>query len=206
MGSIISFLTKVWSSKYRPYLLSVITLAVGVWLGTFFATPKIEYKTVTVTETVTDTVTKYIPKIEYREKIVKVPTPYIVDATPPPMEIDTLDKIRGYKGSVNFGDTNMVIHYDARVRGLLIGLRLGYEDNRPETIKYITKTVTVTETINRTPRGVYVGVMAGVPYRSHDVDFDIGPAVDVVLNKNIFSYSYQLNQGLHMVGFKRRLF
>jgi hypothetical protein len=49
--------------------------------------------------------------------------------------------------------------------------------------------------------------MSGIPHGLERVsEVDIGPAVDILLNKNIFSYSYQVLDGVHMVGFKRKLF
>jgi hypothetical protein len=187
--------------KNKQYLLAIITLGLGIYIGSFFAGTKIEHRTVTVTEIQHDTLRVEVPKEVIKYVKVNVPEPYetIVYVA------DTTKSTRLYQANTVV-EEGLKIGYDATVQGYLVDINLTYEDTRPEVIKYITKEIKIEEKNYISPSGLYVGVLASLPNRFDLVEVDAGPSVDLLLNKSIFSYSYQVVNGIHLVGYKRKLF
>lgn len=199
----LNWLRNLWKNKSnRPYVLIPIALGLGFFFGAMFVKPQIQTTTVEVEVIKHDTVTVEVP-VEVTKYIkVEVPKPYEVIV----YKEDTTKNIRLYEAD-SVVEEGLKIGYDATVQGYLVDIKLTYEDTRPEIIKYITKNVEVTKTHYISPRGVYVGAMVSMPYAFNDIGkADIGPAVDVLLNKNIFSYSFQMINGMHLIGYKRKLF
>lgn len=195
--TVLSFLL---NKKNRQYILAVVILLVGMYLGTFFAGNKTEYVDRIVTVEHTDTVTVEIPVTIIKQVKVPVKEPYevIVYKDNPDMSI----RLYGADSTIEKG---LNIGYDLTVRGYLQNIKLTYEDTRPETIKYITRTVETNKTHYIPPRGLYIGVETGLHLPMDGIEF-VAPNVSLLLNKNMFTYSYLIGLDVHSIGVKRKLF
>lgn len=127
-----------------------------------------------------DTIYKIDTVVEYKDVIVKIP----VETEAPIHEPGVVDdSLRTYVDTVHYD--NLSVSYDLAVSGQMESLRLGYIDTRPEIIKRITETKTITNTVS--PKGVYIGVGLGSNFK----DFH-SPSIQLsyLKRKQILSIGY----------------
>ena len=137
----------------RGLLVFVILAAfffAGVYTGTKRAT---EYQVVYDTASVT--VERDSLVLRYRDSVRLVDQPNLINET----IYDTVTHVvykRTYSDTVSL-DVGLSVLYLAHVTGSLDNISLGYIDSRPEKIRIIETTNTITETRTIDPNGFYLG-------------------------------------------------
>lgn len=176
--------------KYLPY---VVIILMFVYFTECQDRPEAEViiKRDTVTVTKTDT-------LEIEKPYPVTVTKYIDNPTI--IYSDTIPSYEGSQGDIinHYSDTshvepNYYFYYNARVRGVLMDINIGFFDNRPERVVTNTITNTITEKHYIQPKGLYIGA---------DINTlgDISPGMLYMKNRWTFKANYNINRKAVSVG------
>lgn len=156
------------------------------------------------TVTIRDTFVEVRVDSFYQDKIVYLDK--IVPSKPDTVYILEQDTISLYAGEVE--DTTLTITYEARTKGELLDLELGYLLKPPSIIeRTITETVTETNTITKKVYrgGLYIG--SGVRYEPNILKPILTTDLGYLTRKGwYFGYSFEPTTKSHKLNFKRRIF
>lgn len=152
-------------------------------------------------EEIVKTDTVYVETVKYDTiwKEPKVVTRVIHIPVPQDVVINE-DTLSHYSDSLTY--EGLVIHYNMFVKGELKKFDLSYIDTRPEIIKTVTQSTTVTNETVKYRNGVYIGMEIGGSANT----FSFGPKVSYLRNQWIYGYRYGLGDKTHNVSIQKRLF
>lgn len=148
------------------------------------------------TDTVQVTTIRYdtipIHDTVYVTQTIRIPTPEIL--------VVKDDTIYNYVDTVNY--ENLGITYNLRTRGVVERFDLGFFDLRPQIIKTIDNTVTITTKITKYRRGLYIGGYIG----GNETSFDVGPQISYLNRKWLYGINYGISAKSFSISIQHKLF
>jgi len=151
---------------------------------------------ITKTDTVRVTTIRYdtipIHDTVYITKTIRIPIP-----TEVVVEDDTLNN---YVDTVAYD--NLKIFYSLHTTGHLKKFDLGYLDTRPQIIKTIDNSITITNEITKYRNGLYVGGFVG----GSETSFDVGPQVSWLNRKWLYGVNYGISSKSFSISVQHKLF
>jgi len=151
---------------------------------------------ITKTDTVRVTTIRYdtipIHDTVYVTKTVRIPVPTEV--------IIEEDTVNNYTDTLDY--PNLKIYYSLNTTGHLKKFDLGYLDTRPQIIKTIDNSVTITNEITKFRNGLYVGGFVG----GNATSFDVGPQINYLNRKWLYGLNYGISAKSFSISIQHKLF